>query len=85
MEMLPARAALIITAGLISFAGFPNVLAAQTPRTVAEPPAGWLGITVSDNALVDENFNAFYEAYPVVSRVDERSPAARPVSNAVTC
>jgi S1-C subfamily serine protease len=77
MEMLPARAALIFTAGLISLAGFPNGLAAQTPRTVAELPAGWLGITISDNALVDENFNAFFEAYPEVSSVDERSPAAK--------
>jgi S1-C subfamily serine protease len=77
MQMLPARAALILTAGLISFAGFPNVLAAQTRRTIAEPPAGWLGITISDNALVDENFNAFFEAYPEVSSVDERSPAAK--------
>jgi S1-C subfamily serine protease len=77
MEMLPARAARILTAGLISFAGIPGVLAAQTPPTIPEPPAGWLGVTISDNALVDENFNAFFEAYPVVSRVDERSPAAK--------
>ena len=75
--MLPRCAARILTAGLISFAGFPVVLAAQTPQTVLEPPAGWLGITISDNALVDENFNAFFEAYPVVSKVDERSPAAK--------
>jgi serine protease Do len=77
MEMLPARTALILTVGLISFAGIPSGVAAQTPRTVAEPPAGWLGITISDNALVDENFNAFFEAYPEVSNVDERSPAAK--------
>jgi S1-C subfamily serine protease len=77
MQILPARAARILAAGLISFAGFPAILAAQTPPSVPEPPAGWLGVTISDNAIVDENFNAFFEAYPVVSRVDERSPAAR--------
>ena len=74
--MLPTCAARILTAGLISLAGFPGVLAAQTPQTL-EPPAGWLGITISDNALIDENFNAFFEAYPQVSKVDERSPAAK--------
>ena len=77
MKMLPMGTARILTAGLISFAGFPGVLAAQTPPTVPEPPAGWLGITISDNALIDENFNAFFEAYPQVSSVDERSPAAK--------
>ena len=76
MEMLPASAARILAAGLISFSGFPAILAAQTPTSV-EPPAGWLGVTISDNALIDENFNAFFEAYPVVSRVDARSPAAK--------
>ena len=77
MEKLPEWAARILTAGLISLSAFPVIVAAQTPPSVPEQPAGWLGITVSDNALVDENFNAFYEAYPVVSRVDERSPAAK--------
>lgn len=77
MEMLPTCAARILTAGLISLSGISTILAAQTPPSVPEPPAGWLGVTISDNALVDENFNAFFEAYPVVSRVDERSPAAK--------
>src|SRR5215210_558180 len=77
MEILPASAARILAAGLISLCGFPAILAAQTPAGALEAPAGWLGVTISDNALVDENFNAFFEAYPVVSRVDERSPAAK--------
>jgi len=75
--MLPMGTARILTAGLISFAGLPGVLAAQTQPSVIEPPSGWLGVTISDNALIDEDFNAFFEAYPVVSRVDERSPAAK--------
>jgi len=77
MEMLPACAARLLTAGLISLSGFPAILAAQSTPSLPEPPAGWLGVTISDNALVDENFNAFFEAYPVVSRVDQRSPAAK--------
>lgn len=77
MEMLPACAARLLTAGLISLSGFPAILAAQTPPSVPEQPAGWLGVTILDNALVDEDFNAFFEAYPVVSRVDQRSPAAK--------
>ena len=77
LEMLPACATRILAAGLISFGGFPAVVAAQTPPSVAELPAGWLGVTISDNAILDEDFNAFFEAYPVVSRVDERSPAAK--------
>ena len=77
MKMLPMGTARMLTAGLISFAGLPGVLAAQTPPTVLEPPAGWLGVTISDNALVDGEFNVFFEAYPIVSRVDERSPAAK--------
>lgn len=77
MKMLPACAARILTAGLISLSGFPAIVAAQTPSAGLEQPAGWLGVTILDNALVDENLNAFFEAYPVVSSVNERSPAAK--------
>lgn len=77
MEMLPAFAARVLAAGLISLTGFPAILVAQTPATLPEPPAGWFGVTITDNALVDENFNAFFDSYPEVSRVDERSPAAK--------
>lgn len=77
MQTLPAYAARILTAGLISLAAFPAVLAAQTPPSLPEPPAGWFGVTITDNAMVDENFNAFFDSYPEVSRVDERSPAAK--------
>lgn len=77
MELLPAFAARFLAAGLISLTGFPAILVAQTPPSVPEPPAGWFGVTITDNAIVDENFNAFFDSYPVVSRVDERSPAAK--------
>lgn len=77
LEMLPACATRLLAAGLISVTGFPGILAAQTPSPILEQPAGWFGVTITDNALIDENFNAFFESYPVVSRVDERSPAAK--------
>ncbi len=70
----PAR---ILAAALISSAGLLGDLGAQTPVPIPEPPAGWFGVTISDNAMIDENFNAFFDSYPVVSRVDERSPAAK--------
>src|SRR5688572_2767011 len=77
MKMLPMSTARILTAGWVSFAGLLGALGAQTPPTALEPAAGWLGVTISDNALVDGEFNVFFEAYPIVSRVDERSPAAK--------
>lgn len=77
LEKLPAFAARVLAAGLISLTGFPAILVAQTPTTAPEPPAGWFGVTITDNAIVDENFNAFFDSYPEVSRVDERSPAAK--------
>ncbi len=77
MEMLPAFAARVLAAGLISLTGFPAILVAQAQPSLPEPPAGWFGVTITDNATVDENFNAFFDSYPEVSRVDERSPAAK--------
>lgn len=62
---------------LIASVGFPAVAGAQTPVPVPEAPTGWFGVTISDNAMVDENFNAFFDSYPVVSKVEPRSPAAK--------
>ena len=62
---------------LIASVGFPAVAGAQTPLPVPEAPTGWFGVTISDNAMVDENFNAFFDSYPVVSKVEPRSPAAK--------
>jgi S1-C subfamily serine protease len=62
---------------LIASVGLPGMAGAQTPEPVPEAPTGWFGVTISDNAMVDENFNAFFDSYPVVSRVEPKSPAAK--------
>lgn len=61
----------------IAAVGLSANLGAQTPPPIPEPPTGWFGVTISDNAMVDENFNAFFDSYPVVSRVVPGSPAAK--------
>jgi serine protease Do len=55
---------------------------AQTPtppeRTfVVQPPSGWFGVRLEDQATIDERGNAFFDSYPVVSEVDSKSPAAK--------
>ncbi len=40
-------------------------------------PTGWFGVRISDQAMVDERGNAFFDSYPVVTHVDPNSPAAR--------
>jgi S1-C subfamily serine protease len=67
----------LIVLALIASAGFSAKLTAQTPPTIVEAPTGWFGVTISDNALVDDNFNAFFDAYPMVSAVEPGSPAAK--------
>ncbi len=76
-KMSPAWGTRILVMTLISSAGFAANLGAQTPPAPIEAPAGWFGVTISDNAMVDENFNAFFDSYPVVSKVDPRSPASK--------
>lgn len=75
--MLATRGAQIFASVLIASAGLSARVGAQTPATIPEPPSGWFGVTISDNALVDEHFNAFFDSYPVVSRVEAGSPAAK--------
>jgi S1-C subfamily serine protease len=42
-----------------------------------ETPSGWFGVTISDQAILDERGNAFFDSYPVVTTVERGSPAAR--------
>jgi S1-C subfamily serine protease len=42
-----------------------------------EPAPGWFGVTISDQAMLDERGNAFFDSYPVVTSVERGSPAAR--------
>ncbi len=75
--MLTTCRAQILASALIASVGFSANLGAQAPVSVPEAPTGWFGVTISDNAMLDEHFNAFFDSYPVVSRVELRSPAAK--------
>lgn len=51
---------------------------AQRTRTIiVQPPTGWFGVRISDQGLVDDRGNAFFDSYPVVTSVDSGSPAAK--------
>jgi S1-C subfamily serine protease len=67
----------ILASVVIASVGFAANAAAQTPVPVPEAPTGWFGVTISDNAMVDDQLNAFFDSYPVVSKVEPRSPAAK--------
>ena len=69
--------ALIVESAMIASVGLPAIAGAQTPAPIPEPPAGWFGVTISDNAMVDDDLNAFFDSYPVVSKVEPGSPAAK--------
>jgi S1-C subfamily serine protease len=73
--MSAAFRAQILASVVMASVGFAADAAAQTP--VPEAPTGWFGVTISDNAMVDDQLNAFFDSYPVVSKVEPRSPAAK--------
>jgi S1-C subfamily serine protease len=47
------------------------------PALPVEPPTGWFGVRVSDEAIFNESGAAFFDRYPVVSAVEPGSPAAK--------
>jgi S1-C subfamily serine protease len=55
----------------------PHLGQAQRTRINVQPPTGWFGIRISDQARVDEQGNAFFDSYPVITGVDSGSPAAK--------
>jgi len=64
--------------GLIALGGLSVVAHAQEKRQIIiKEPTGWFGVRISDQALVDERGNAFFDSYPVVTGVDSGSPAAK--------
>ena len=67
----------LAASALIASAGLPAIAGAQTPDPIPEAPSGWFGVTISDNAMVDDDLNAFFDSYPMVSRVEPGSPAAK--------
>jgi len=75
--MSAALRAQILASVVVASVGFAANAAAQTPVPVPEAPTGWFGVTISENAMVDDQLNAFFDSYPVVSKVEPRSPAAK--------
>jgi S1-C subfamily serine protease len=53
-----------------------SVASGQT-SVMVEPPAGWFGVTLSDEGLLDERGGTFFQGYPVVSEVEPNSPASK--------
>ena len=51
---------------------------AQSPvKLPVDTPTGWFGVMLSDQALLNENGAAFFDRYPIVSKVEPGSPAAK--------
>ena len=72
--MLTGREASILRAALIGVLAWPVSIHAQNAAPVAvEPPSGWFGVTISDQAMLDERGNAFFDSYPVVTTVEHGS------------
>ena len=78
-EMLVSRSGSLLAATtLIALLVVPMGLHAQeTRRIILQPPTGWFGVRISDQAMVDERGNAFFDSYPVITHVDSGSPAAK--------
>lgn len=77
-DILASMKASLFAVGLIAFLVPGLAIHAQRTRTViVQPPTGWFGVRISDQALVDERGNAFFDSYPVVTSVDSGSPAAK--------
>jgi S1-C subfamily serine protease len=77
-KMLISRDASILGLALIGALAWPVCIHAQnTTQVTVEAPSGWFGVTISDQAMLDERGNAFFDSYPVVTTVERGSPAAR--------
>src|SRR4051812_3607374 len=75
--MLESRAAFVVVA-VVALCGSASAAISQEPRQVIiKEPTGWFGVQISDQAMIDERGNAFFDSYPVITSVDSGSPAAR--------
>jgi S1-C subfamily serine protease len=79
LKLLTAGNAPRFTLALIGFLVMPLEIQAQrTPLVIEQPPTGWFGVRIQDQAMIDpESGNAFFDSYPVVTGVDSSSPAAQ--------
>jgi len=79
-EMLASPTSFVIAALVACCCCLPLAAGAQdtSARTVfIKQPSGWFGVRISDQAMMDEQGNAFFDSYPIVTQVDPSSPAAR--------
>jgi S1-C subfamily serine protease len=77
-KMLTSGNASRFTLTLIGFLVLPlGVQAQRTPPVIEQPPTGWFGVRISDQAMINEHGDAFFDSYPVVTGVDSSSPAAK--------
>ena len=76
--MLTWQNASPVAVTLVALFVLPIAIEAQRTQTViVQPPTGWFGVRISDQAMVDEHGNAFFDSYPVITSVDSASPAAK--------
>jgi len=74
---MASKGNLVLTAAFAALV-WAGSIGAQTGATVVvPPPPGWFGVTISDQAMLDERGNAFFDSYPVVTGVEKGSPAAK--------
>src|SRR5256885_15121435 len=70
----------LLTGALMAWCCLPAFMQAQdtSPRTmVIKEPTGWFGVRISDQAMLDDRGNAFFDSYPVVTSVEAGSPASK--------
>jgi serine protease Do len=78
MKVSTSRNASRLPLALIASLALPfGIQAQRAPAVIAQPPTGWFGVRISDQMMLDEHGNAFFDSYPVVTSVDSSSPAAK--------
>ncbi|HCU12946.1 MAG TPA: hypothetical protein DGB72_12555 [Gemmatimonadetes bacterium] len=78
MKVSTSRNASRLPFALIASLALPfGTQAQRAPAVMVQPPTGWFGVRISDQAMIDERGNAFFDSYPVVTSVDSSSPAAK--------
>jgi len=78
MKVSTSRNASRLPLALIASLALPfGIQAQRAPAVIAQPPTGWFGVRISDQLKVDEQGDAFFDSYPVVTSVDSSSPAAK--------
>jgi serine protease Do len=66
-----------ITLVVVGMFALPLAAQESRTRTIVPTPTGWFGVRLSDQAMIDERGNAFFDSYPVITSVDPDSPASR--------